>query len=85
MTKQEVQDIVAKLCGALSDLGCIYEVTADNRSNRKSQYIYIRKPTYAEIRVSDHPPVAKRKKQFDVGPHGMTVEAVIDELRARLR
>lgn len=70
--------MTAKLCGALTDLGFEYHFEADNRSARKSHYIYVRRPISMEIRLSDH--AGRRAKRFDVGPHGMTVDQAIAEL-----
>lgn len=86
MTKQEVQDIAAQLCGALTDLGCEYHFEADNRSNRHSHYIYVRRPKYIEIRISDHPrKKGKLRKQLDVGQHGVSLERAIEEITALVR
>jgi hypothetical protein len=86
MTKQEVQDMVAKLCGVLTELGCEYHYEADNRSNRHSHYIYVRRPKYMEIRVSDHPANKIRgRKAFDIGPHGMPLDLALEEIRQRQR
>lgn len=80
MTKQEIQDTAAKLCGVLSELAFEYEVVNSSRSDQKSCYVYVRRPRYLEIRISDH--VGRhRKKHFDIGPHGITLEQAIAELR----
>jgi len=85
-TKNDIQDMAAQICSALTTLGCDYHFEADNRSNRKSVYIYVRRPKYTEIRVSDHPiGKVQRRKTFDVGPHGLPVEQAIKELSALMR
>jgi hypothetical protein len=82
MTAQEIKDIAARICGALTEFGFEYHFEADNRSGWKSCYIYVRKPIYMEIRISDHPQnKVKRRKQFDIGPHGMSPEAAIAEIK----
>lgn len=86
MTKQEIHDTVAKLCGVLTDLGCQFEFEADNRSDRRSYYIYVRRPKYMEIRVSDHAAnKVRRRKQFDIGPHGISLERAIEEITAKTK
>ena len=82
MTKQELQDMTAKLCGILTELGFEYHYEADNRSDRKSHYIYVRKPAYMEIRLSDHAGNrVKHRKRFDIGPHGITLEQAVVDLQ----
>ena len=39
MHRMEIQDMAAKLCGVLSDLGFEYDTQADNRGGYKSFYI----------------------------------------------
>lgn len=86
MTRREIEETTAKLCGALTELGFEYHTEADNRSNRRSHYIYARRPIYMEIRVSDHPPgKVQRRKRFDIGPHGISVEQAIEEITALAR
>lgn len=80
MTKQEVVDIATKLCGVLTDMGCEYHFETDNRSKSKSCYIYVRRPKYMEIRISDHPPGRRRYTQFDIGPHGLSVETALEKI-----
>lgn len=82
MTKQEVHELAVALCGKLTELGFEYHVEADNRSNQKSQYVFVRRPIYMEIRVSDHPADSKRRKHIDVGPHGISVEKAIETITA---
>lgn len=52
--KQVIEDAHLALCGALSDMGCIYDISIDNRGGSRSRYIYVRKPIAAKLRVSDH-------------------------------
>jgi hypothetical protein len=86
MKKQEIQEAVAKLCAALSGLGFQYDIEGDNRSDRKSFYIYVRRPIYMEIRISDHPMnKIKRRKTYDIGPHGISVDAAIAEITSIAR
>lgn len=86
MKKQNVQDMAARLCGALTELGCQYEFQGDNRSDHHSIYFWVRRPKYIEIRVSDHAiNKVKRRKQFDIGPHGMPLEQAIEEIAALVR
>jgi hypothetical protein len=80
MTKGEIQDVAARLCGALTELGFEYHFEADNRSARKSAYIYVRRPRYMQIRISDHPSGRRRRHTFDVGPHGVTLEHALAEI-----
>lgn len=82
MTKGEIQDIAARICGTLTELGFEYHFEADNRSERKSCYIFVRRPRYMEIRISDHPSNRRRRhaRTFDIGPHGMTVEGVLNDI-----
>lgn len=82
MTKQQIQDDAAKLCGLLSELGYEYHTEGDNRgSSHRSVYIIVRRPRYMEIRVSDHPMnKIKRRKALDVGPHGITLEQAKKEI-----
>lgn len=55
MAKETVRDVVTALCGALSDLGCVYDCDFDNRGGQnKSCYVFVRKPLPAKLRVSDH-------------------------------
>jgi hypothetical protein len=82
--KQEIQDMAARLCSVLTDLGCDFHFEADNRSSHRSHYIYVRRPKYIEIRVSDHR-ATKRPKQFDVGPHGMPVDHAIQAITTLLK
>lgn len=79
MTKKAVEDTVAKLLTALANLGCEFHFEADNRASRHSHYVYVRRPKYIEIRVSDHPAnKIKRRKAFDIGPHGMSLEKAVE-------
>lgn len=50
-----VRDATTALCGALTDLGCVYECQFDNRGGNRSDYIHVRRPLPAKIRISDHP------------------------------
>lgn len=78
MSKKQVEDTVAKLLGALAELGCEFHFESDNRANRHSHYVYVRRPKYIEIRVSDHPAnKARRRKAFDIAPHGTSLEQAI--------
>jgi len=83
MQKVEIQDMAAKLCGVLGDLGFEYDIQADNRGGHKSFYIYARRPRYMEIRISDHPAGkrGKHRKTFDIGPHGVSLDHAISEIR----
>lgn len=79
MSKKEVQDTVARLLSALAGLGCEFHFESDNRASRHSHYVYVRRPKYIEIRVSDHPAnKIKRRKTFDIGPHGMSLEQAVE-------
>lgn len=49
-----VEDAHLTICGALSDMGCIYDISIDNRGGSRSRYIFVRKPVQLKIRVSDH-------------------------------
>lgn len=81
MAKQEVQEMTARLCSVLTELGCEYHFEADNRSKWHSHYIYVRRPKYTEIRISDHAiNKIKRRKTFDIGPHGMPLDQAIKEI-----
>jgi hypothetical protein len=80
VTKDEIKDIATRLCGALSELGFEYHFEADNRSARKSAYIFVRRPRYMQIRISDHPSRRKRRHTFDVGPHGVTLDHALREI-----
>lgn len=85
MHKSEVMDTAASLCGILTDLGCIYEFEADNRSQNKSVYIYVRRPRYFQVRVSDHPRKKHaRKMMIDIGPHGLSLDEAIVQIKAKL-
>ena len=78
---REIQEIVAALCGALSGLGCEYHFEAGTLAHRRSYYIYVRRPKYMEIRISDHAAnKIRHRKRFDVGPHGMTLEQATREI-----
>lgn len=57
---RKVDDAMTALCGGLSDLGCVFhtEASASTRTN----YVLVRKPIQAKIRVSDHP-----SHKFDKG------------------
>lgn len=80
-SRQEIQDMAAKVCGLLTDLGFEYHFEADNRANHKSFYIFVRRPKYTEIRVSDHPiGKVRRRKRFDIGPHAMSLDAAMKEI-----
>lgn len=80
MTKTEIREMATTLCGTLTDLGFEYHVEADNRGNRRSHYIYVHRPIYMEIRVSDHRHGTGRRKRFDIGPHGLSLEQAIKEI-----
>jgi hypothetical protein len=82
MTKRQIQDDAAKLCGLLCELGYEYHTEGDNRgSSHRSVYIIVRRPRYMEIRVSDHPMnKIKRAKTFDIGPHGTALEQAIKDI-----
>lgn len=55
MSKQSVKDVTTALCGALTDLGAVYDCDFDNRGgNHRSCYVFLRKPITAKIRISDH-------------------------------
>jgi hypothetical protein len=82
--KIDVQGMAAAVCGVLTELGCEYHFEADNRSDRSSHYIYVRRPKYIEIRVSDHP-TSRRRKQFDIGPHGLPIDRAIAEITALVK
>lgn len=86
MKKNEVHEMTASVCSALTNLGCEYHFESDNRSQNRSHYIYVRRPKYIEIRVSDHPiNKVRRRKQFDIGPHGLSVEQAIGEITALIK
>ena len=85
-SKNEIQDMVASICGVLTGLGCQYEFEADNRSDRRSHYIYVRRPKYFEIRVSDHRAnKMRRRKMFDIGPHGMPYDHAVQAITSLLK
>ncbi len=54
MPRPTIKDVTTALCGALSDLGCVYDCELDNRGGNRSTYVRLRKPTPAKIRISDH-------------------------------
>lgn len=86
MRKNEIQEMAAAVCGLLTELGCEYHFEADNRSSKRSAYIYVRRPKYMEIRVSDHAAGrVRRHKQFDIGPHGISVDQAIADITALVR
>lgn len=79
------------LCGALADMGCIYETHADNRGGSRSCYIFVRKPKALKVRVSDHGSDRVKKDAthskvpiFDVRTdgRGLTVQQAIAEIAA---
>lgn len=81
MTKQEIRDLTAKLCGFLTELGYQYHFEADNRSSSKSCYIFVRSRRYMEIRISDHPMRKRRRRQtYDIGPHGVALDQAMKEI-----
>jgi hypothetical protein len=81
LTKQEIADATARLCSVLTGLGFEYHFEADNRGGNKSHYIYVRRPIYMEIRISDHPMnKIKRRKRFDIGPHGISLDQAIEQI-----
>jgi hypothetical protein len=49
-----VRDTTTAICGALSDLGAVYDCQFDNRGGNRSDYIFVRRPIAAKIRISDH-------------------------------
>jgi hypothetical protein len=55
MSKREVEDATTSIAGALTDLGCQYDCEFDNRGGNRSNYIFVRKPVPAKIRIADHP------------------------------
>jgi hypothetical protein len=74
----DVASISEKLCGALTDMGCAYDIEIDNRGGKRSRYVHVRKPVSAKIRISDHKSDRIEKERgrskmlvLDVGPHGM--------------
>lgn len=92
----DIADNSGKVCAGLDSLGCQYYLEADNRGGKRaSQYIIVRKPVAAKIRVSDHRSNwvernAGRSKTVivDVGPHGVTwqdavkaIEELVNPLR----
>jgi hypothetical protein len=77
--------MVDKLCTELAKLGCEYHFEASDRPRQHSHYVYVRRPKYIEIRVSDHAAnKIKRRKTFDIGPHGMSLDRAVEEIAALL-
>lgn len=86
MHKKDVAAMTGELCSALSRLGCEYDCSSSHQASLKSHYIYVRRPKYFEIRVSDHSiKKVKRRKTFDVGPHGVSVEQAVSEITELLK
>lgn len=90
-------EAVVQLCNLLDRLGCIYELRGDNRvqhlnsrqfpvREHRSRYIYVSRPKYIEIRVSDHKQnKIRRRKTFDVGPHGLSLEQAVGQIEALVK
>lgn len=55
MSKREIEDATTSIAGGLTDLGCQYDCQFDNRGGNRSNYLFVRKPVPAKIRISDHP------------------------------
>lgn len=55
MGRRDVEDATTALAGGLSDLGCVYDCEFDNRGGNRSNYIFVRRPLPAKIRIADHP------------------------------
>lgn len=49
-----VRDTTTAICGALSDRDAVYDCQFDNRGGNRSDYIFVRSPIAAKIRISDH-------------------------------
>ena len=88
----EIVGTTERLCGALSDLGCVYEVEFDNRGGKRSRYIYVRKPVSVKIRVSDHrsdrmekDKARSRQMVLDVGKHGLSWEEAVAQIHEASR
>lgn len=82
MDKKDLQTITARLSSVLTDLGFEFHMEADNRPSHRSHYLYVRRPVYVEIRVSDHVPtrLSSKRKRIDVGPHATSLEDAIKEI-----
>lgn len=79
------------LCGALTDIGCTYDIHTDNRGGGRSRYIFARKPVAFKVRVSDHGSDRVKKDAahsrvpiFDVRTdgRGLTVQEAITAISA---
>lgn len=87
-TKFDIPDASGRICSALSALGFEYYLEADNRGGKRaSQYILVRRPKPAKIRVSDHRSNWVQKNMdrartllIDVGPWGVSVDEAIAKM-----
>ena len=82
-----IADLSENLCSRLTDLGFEFHWEADNRHHNRSRYIFVRRPVPLKIRVSDHPsPRIEKEKEnsrvkvFDVGPHALSTNEVLNEI-----
>lgn len=85
-------DVIAasgEIASALSAMGCLYELEADNRGGKRaSRYLCVRKPIAAKVRVANHrsnwvEQNAGRSRilMLDVGPHALSVADAIAQLQ----
>lgn len=84
-----VDDAVLSICGALSDMGCVYYTEATQSTATK--YVIVRKPIQAKIRVSDHASKsfeksAKRSRTMEVdvdatGKSDRTWQAAVEAIK----